>query len=65
MEAFSALIRRRVGVKPLLDESDLEAHRQSTAARVQEGALQFLDDVLGVFPDGAPRPGFLQSSPSP
>ena len=45
------------GVKPLLDESDLEAHRQSTAARVQEGALQFLDDALGVFPDGAPPPG--------
>ena len=45
------------GMKPLLDESDLEAHRQSTAASVQEGALQFLDDALGVFPDGAPPPG--------
>ena len=41
---------------PVLEASALEAVREATASRMQEGALQFIEDALACFAPGYPLP---------
>lgn len=43
-------------VEPVFESGDLESVRELSAARTQEGALQFIDDVLNCFSLGTKPP---------